>query len=335
MTLTEPLRFEPILLEKVWGGRALAEFLGTALPAEGPVGEVWSLVDRDDVSSVVATGAYAGRTLRGLMLSEREALLGRTRPAADGSFPLLVKYLDAGQPLSVQVHPDARAAEALRGGAEAKTECWYVLAAAEGAHVHLGFREDVQPPEIGEVAGSPEFCRLLARHDVHAGDFILVPAGTVHAIGGGVTLVEVQQNSDTTFRLYDWDRVGLDGKPRDLHVAEALRAIDYEHRVEGPVRPEAENPDGLCPVTPLVDVEPFAVRRVDVGGTHVVRGEGLVRILVVLEGEGHLSTPSAPEGESRWHARRGETWLLPACLPEYHLDAADGELSVLDVETRS
>ena len=132
MSLTEPLRFEAKPFTRVWGGRALDRFLPGGLGVEGPVGEVWELVDRDDTSSVVASGSLAGRTLRGLMLSERESLLGATRPAAEGHFPLVVKFLDASQHLSVQVHPDERVASRLGSGAAAKTECWYVLSAEPG-----------------------------------------------------------------------------------------------------------------------------------------------------------------------------------------------------------
>jgi len=334
MSLTEPLRFEPVFVDKVWGGRSLESFLGQPLPGDAPIGEVWSLVDRDDASSVVAEGsAYAGRSLRGLMLSEREALLGRSAPAQDGSFPLLIKYLDVRETLSVQVHPDARAVESIKLGAEEKNECWYVLEAEKDAQIQLGFREGVDRSEIGDRVGTPDFCDLLASHTVQAEDFINVPAGTVHAIGGCMTLVEVQQNSDTTYRIYDWGRVGLDGKPRELHVDEALRSIDYERAVEGPVHPQPMDPEALCPTTPLLDGPIFGVRRVDVGASLELELGGLCRVLIVLEGHGELIGPD--EGAGPWAVEKGQTWLLPACFPRFTLHSTDGQLSVLDVETRS
>ena len=187
MAITEPLLFSPVLFEKVWGGRVLEDFLGRPLEQDGPIGEIWTLVDRDDASSQVQAGELAGRSLRGLMMSEREALLGATTPTSAGYFPLLVKYLDARANLSVQVHPDARAAQRLGGDAASKSECWYVLSADPGARVYVGFKPELAESELCDKLTGENVADLLDSYEVRVGDFVYVPAGTVHAIGAGIT----------------------------------------------------------------------------------------------------------------------------------------------------
>ena len=231
------LRFERVFLEKVWGGRRLELSpdeggLSLDLPEGMQVGETWELVDRADVQSVVPEGeawadVFGGATLGELVRDHADDLLGRLAPTAEGRFPLLVKYIDAAAHLSVQVHPDdARAAA--HPGWEAKTEAWVVLGATDEGRIFHGFESGTEREAFAAACRTGEpldaFLRSFAPR---RGECFFVPGGTVHAIGAGVTLIEVQQNSDTTFRVNDWGRVGLDGKPRDLHVDEALACLDF------------------------------------------------------------------------------------------------------------
>lgn len=307
------------------------------LDEEGPIGEVWTLVDRDDVSSKTEGGEYDGRSLRGLMLSERATLLGSDAEY----FPILIKYLDVQANLSIQVHPDAAAAKLLGGGASSKTECWYILDAKPDAQIYLGFAEGVDANEIAEKLCTSDCVDVLQVHPIRKGDFVFVPAGTVHALCGGVTLVEVQQNSDTTYRVYDWGRVGLDGKPRELHVQEALSSIDYESNPPGPVQPKFIDPEAINPRAHLLgDEAPFSVDLVHVNEPYQAKEGKRARAIIVLSGTGRLcfgSHTNAEDadtqmtgGECAIHS--GETWLIPAGIGSYRLDSANGDLRLLEAE---
>lgn len=218
------LRFQPLFMERVWGGRRLAERYGKQLPAGVPIGESWELVDRPEQQSVVLDGPLAGRTLGELWRGERRVELFGARAERWGErFPLLVKLLDAEHVLSVQVHPPASVAP------EPKTEMWLVLDARPGAYLLAGLRAGVDRAQFeAALRGSADAAALLHRIDVVRGDAILIPSGRVHAIGPGNVIVEIQQNSDTTYRVYDFARTGLDGVPRELHVDEALASIDFD-----------------------------------------------------------------------------------------------------------
>lgn len=236
----EPLRFGRLCLEKVWGGRALEEVLRVDLDGDGPIGETWELVDRADHQSVVAEGPLAGTTLGDLVARAPRALLGRAPVAANGRFPLLVKFLDASAPLSVQVHPDDAGAALQGRDSEAKTEAWYFL--RDGGEVWCGFEAGVDRAAFESALAAGRASEPLARHSVRGGDALTVLGGTVHAIGAGVTLLEVQQNSDTTYRLDDWGRLGLDGKPRDLHRAQGLEVARFGVPAPRTVAPAAVPP---------------------------------------------------------------------------------------------
>ncbi len=218
----KPLAFTPLFMERVWGGRAL-EGLGKALPAGQRVGESWEIVDRADAQSVLATGPHAGTGLNALWSGpDRERLFGaRSRDAGD-RFPILVKLLDARETLSVQVHPPASVAEEL--GGEPKNELWYLLGASEDAHLFAGLRSGVTRERFAATLEAGEdVSGLLHRIPVAEGDALFIPSGRVHAIGAGCLIVEIQQNSDTTYRVSDFDRPGLDGRPRELHVPRGAR----------------------------------------------------------------------------------------------------------------
>ncbi|HWH11679.1 MAG TPA: type I phosphomannose isomerase catalytic subunit [Solirubrobacteraceae bacterium] len=222
---TGPLRFVPLHQERVWGGRRLAELFGRELAEGRPIGESWELVDRPEAQSVVAGGPLAGVTLGELWRGRRD-LFGTRATGVRGRFPLLIKLLDARDVLSVQVHPPVALASLL--GGEPKTETWIVLDAAPGAYLLVGLREGATRAQLERcLRAGGDVADLLHRVDVRGGDAILIPSGRVHAIGPGNVILEIQQNSDTTYRVFDFNRPGLDGRPRDLHVDESLASIDF------------------------------------------------------------------------------------------------------------
>ena len=331
--LDEPLLFERQFLEKVWGGRALERALGIPLPANMLIGETWEISDRPDRNSVVARGKYQGRTLREMMATFGEAILGRAAPTADGSFPLLVKYLDATQNLSVQVHPHRGIAHTLLPGEGPKTECWYVVAAEPGGGIWHGLRKGVDVDRIASAVAGPGIVPLLAWHRAEPGQFYFVPGGTVHSIGAGVTLVEIQETSDTTYRLYDWDRTGLDGRPRPTSVERALRAVRQPRELRKPRRPyrrgidrkDDVNKRGVC-----ADCQEFGVDLLDLETGIDVEPLGVAVVYVVVEGTGALVSRN---GDERFELRLGDAWLVPASLGRHRLEA-QGSMRLLQARTK-
>jgi mannose-6-phosphate isomerase len=330
--LREPVRLGRICMEKVWGGRSLERVLGAPLEGEGPIGETWELVDRLEQNSVVRGGPHDGRELRDLRATDREALLGATRPTAEDRFPVLVKYISTSQPLSVQVHPDDAAAERLHAGEAGKTESWYIVDAEPDSQIHLGLREGVDPSELVRAAGGAGVVDLLQTWPVRAGQFVHVPAGTLHAIGKGITLVEVQQNSDVTYRLYDWGRVGLDGAPRPVHVDECLLAATYEVPITGPVTPELVPAEAGGREAHLVETETYGLSLLELDGSRRLETAGRAQALVVLDGRGRLEVEGAAEP---LELAAGETWLVPAAAGAYELAAIGDSLRLLLVDTRA
>jgi mannose-6-phosphate isomerase len=220
-----PFIFRPIFKERVWGGRELERLYAKPLPAGQTIGEAWEISDRPGDASVVANGPLAGKDLRWLMEHYPAELLGGAKPTAEGRFPLLCKILDAREKLSLQVHPPASRAPALRG--EPKTEMWFIADAAPGASLYVGLKSGVTRTEFERKIGDGTVADCFARIPVQAGDTMFLPSGRVHAIGDGLVIFEIQQNSDTTYRVFDWNRVGLDGRPRELHVPQSLASIDF------------------------------------------------------------------------------------------------------------
>ena len=220
-----PLIFQPIFKERVWGGRELERLYGKKLPPGAVIGESWEISDRPGDASVIANGPLAGKDLRWLMEHHAPEILGGAKPAADGRFPLLCKILDARDKLSLQVHPPANKAAEL--GGEPKTEMWYIADAAPDARFYVGLKRGVTRAEFEKKISDGSVADCFHRVPVRAGDTMFLPSGRVHAIGDGLVIFEIQQNSDTTYRVFDWNRVGLDGKPRELHVAQSLASIDF------------------------------------------------------------------------------------------------------------
>jgi mannose-6-phosphate isomerase len=294
----------------VWGGRRLGTTLDKPLPTAEPYGESWEVSDHAVHRSAVASGPLAGQTLRQLMESDSQSLLGAARHTA---FPWLIKFLDAHDWLSVQVHPDEEAVRWLLPKEGSKTEAWFILEAAPGSRVYAGLRPGVRPAELLAAVKAGTVTQCLHSFEPRPGDCVFFPAGTVHAVGGGVLMAEVQQTSDATFRLFDWNRKDASGKSRELHLAESLACIDWQR---GPVEPVHAEGFGTprrrrqvlvnCPYFTLEyaqEAEPFAC-----GGT------GRLQAAVVLAGRGRWQ-----DGEE---LRTGQTWVLPAatraleCRPE-------------------
>ncbi len=219
-----PLTFHPIFKERVWGGRSLETLYQKPLPPGKPIGESWEISDRPGDVSVIANGPLAGQDLRWLMEHHAGELLGPA-PAYAGRFPLLIKILDAQERLSVQVHPPPDVAARL--GGEPKTEMWHIAHAAPGAELFAGLNRGVTREEFERKLRDGTVAECIHQLKVQAGDAMFLPSGRVHAIGAGNVIFEIQQNSDTTYRVFDWNRVGLDGKPRELHIAEALASINF------------------------------------------------------------------------------------------------------------
>lgn len=249
------LHFAPIYQTRVWGGRRLSTVLGRALPDGQPYGESWDLVDRENEQSLVAAGPHAGTSLHTLWTEHRAEVFGRDwTSVAAPRFPILIKILDCADVLSIQVHPPATVAPLL--GGEPKTEMWYVAHADPGAYIYAGLRAGVTRKDFERALadGTVESC--VHRLDAHTGDSLFVPSGRLHALGAGLLIYEIQQSSDTTYRVFDWNRVGLDGRPRDLHVEQSLACIDFDD-VEPPL---SRAQSGVLAASPF-----FRVSRVRTG----------------------------------------------------------------------
>lgn len=222
----EPLVFTPLFFERVWGGRVLEEKFAKPLPPAVPIGESWEIVDREEAQSIVSGGALDGQSLNTLWNAQRAELFGSGYAGYSERFPLLVKLLDARDKLSVQVHPPASVADAL--GGEPKTEMWFLMACDEGADLYAGLKNGVTRQAFEQALNDGTVADLVYRLEVKPGDTMFIQSGRIHAIGAGNVILEVQQNSDTTYRVFDWNRTGLDGKARELHVSESLESIDFE-----------------------------------------------------------------------------------------------------------
>jgi mannose-6-phosphate isomerase len=253
-----PLTFHPIFKERVWGGRKLEQLYHKPLPPGATIGESWEISDRPGDVNVIANGPLAGKDLHWLMEHHERELLGNAR-SLNGRFPLLIKLLDAEEKLSLQVHPPANKAAEL--GGEPKTEMWYIADAAPGAELYAGLKKGVTRRDFEQKIKTGEVAECFHPIPVHKGDVMFLPSGRVHAIGGGLVIFEIQQNSDTTYRVFDWNRVGLDGKPRELHVDKSLASIDFNDfepsLVNAPAKPVADSTLRLLTKNPLFSVDEF------------------------------------------------------------------------------
>ncbi|MGC8640313.1 MAG: type I phosphomannose isomerase catalytic subunit [Isosphaeraceae bacterium] len=302
-----PLRFRPILRQLIWGGRRLGTVLHKPIGPADDYAESWELSDYRDAVSVVCEGPLEGTSLRELVKHRGLELLG-TRHAGAGQFPLLVKFIDACLNLSVQVHPDDEKGKRLAGD-NGKSETWVIVDAEPGSQIYSGLKPGVTPRQFGEAITAGTVEPLLHRFSPRPGDCIMIEAGTVHAIGAGVLLAEIQQMSDATFRIYDWGRVGADGKPRELHVAQALESTDF---ALGPVNPLVPAPqrDASGNVREKLSRSAyFALERWLLARPAVLGGDDRFTILMGLEGRAEVR-----HNNQETILDFGQTLLLPAAL---------------------
>ncbi len=259
-----PLLFEPVLKDYIWGGRNL-EKLGRELPSEGVIAESWEIAGHEDGTTRVANGRHAGKLLTELHKELGLDLIGSRSAWAQkrGKFPLLIKLLDANRPLSVQVHPKDDYAQAHEGNELGKTEMWVVLHAEPDAEVILGVSHQISPEELRVAIKENNLKPHLNKIKVKAGDHICVPAGSLHAIMGGLLIAEIQQNSNTTYRVYDWGRVGDDGKPRELHVEKALDVINFEQIAPSLCEPKTVASQNGVKRSLLCETDYFVTERVE------------------------------------------------------------------------
>ncbi len=311
-----PLTFEPIFKERVWGGRNIGRIYGKSLPADVPIGESWEITDRPEGVSVIANGPLRGRDLRWLMEHHGRELLGR-EVGPDERFPLLVKILDAQQKLSVQVHPPAGVADDL--GGEPKSEMWFVTHADPVADLYVGLKQGVTREEFQRKIADGTVADCLHRIETTAGDSIYLPSGRLHAIGAGNVIFEIQQNSDTTYRVFDWNRVGLDGKPRELHVEQAMKSIDFDD-AEPALADEPEDAGAVVAGKLLTSNEHFRVERIRFANDGAVPRDGAgMQILAALE-----ESVEIVGSDESVVLNPGQFVVIPAALDEYETRGAKG-----------
>ena len=302
-----PLTFHPIFKERVWGGREMERLYQKKLPAGAPIGESWEISDRPGDASVIANGPLAGKDLRWLMDNHRVELLGGAKPAAENRFPLLCKILDAREKLSLQVHPPANKAAEL--GGEPKTEMWFIADAAPGAELFVGLKRGVTRAEFEKKVKTGEVAECFHRVPVQAGDAMFLPSGRVHAISDSLVIFEIQQNSDTTYRVFDWNRVGLDGRPRELHIAQSLASIDFNDfepaTVQNKFTGDRSIKRRLLVNDPLFNVEAWEMN----SGAGSLLKPKVLQIVAVTDGQLEIQA-----GSTAVNLSAGQFCLVPASL---------------------
>ncbi len=319
-----PLTFQPIFKDRVWGGRELERLYAKKIPANAPIGEAWEIADRPHDENVVTNGALAGKNLRWLMEHHAAEILGDAKPAAAGRFPLLCKILDARDKLSLQVHPPAAKAAELKG--EPKTEMWFIADAAPDASLYVGLKDGVTRAEFEQKISDGSVADCFHRIPVRAGDTMFLPSGRVHAIGSGLVIFEIQQNSDTTYRVFDWNRVGLDGQPRELHIAQSLASIDFndfapklvetKFVIDGQVQKRALVND------PLFNVEAW---KLNSGAGGLLKSKKL-QIIAATNGQIEIKS-----GATSVNLSAGQFALIPASLERTEI-VAKSDAGLLRVE---
>lgn len=319
-----PFRFEPIFQTYLWGGRRLGTELHKPI-GEGPTfAESWEIVDHGEHQSVVKSGPLAGTSLGQLVKDHGPNLLGAQchqwindpgRPSnLIGRFPLLFKFLDANKNLSVQVHPDDAMGATLDPPDLGKTEAWYVMGALPGSKVYAGLKSGVTKQEFQSAIEAQSAESLLHSFEPQPGDCIFIPAGTVHALGEGLLIAEIQQCSNTTFRLYDWGRVDQDGQPRELHVQQGMDATDFTSGPVDPSQPVLIDEQSGSTTESIVDCDKFQLNRIRLSGKRSFSTDGSFKILVVTEGT--VSIDNDPVDSP---LQRGDTCLIPAEMTSFDL----------------
>jgi len=317
-----PLEFTPLLKRTRWGGERLGTQLHKLIGIEGDFGESWELSDHPQAPTLIAGGEYVDCTLTQLIQKHPNALFGEGSIYA--TFPLLIKFIDATDRLSLQVHPDEsqlRDFDATRSG---KSEAWVILDAVEGSRIYAGLKPGVDKIQLQRhlEQGTVEDC--LHSYPVKRGDSVFIPAGTLHAIGEGILLAEVQQTSDLTFRLYDWNRLDQSGNPRPLHIGKALDCINFERGPVELLQPQILT-SGEHQVELLLESEHFSIRRHHSRQSIPCASPNQAQILIVLEGTGQLDC-----GAENFELLEGKTILIPASVSDCQIHV-DGELTFLEV----
>jgi mannose-6-phosphate isomerase len=320
-----PLRFEPLYEYRLWGGRRLAGVLTAPLPGTGPIGEAWVLSDRDDHPSRVADGPLTGRTIAQLLEQFPEEAMGRLA-GRFRRFPLLLKFLDAREMLSVQVHPADTHTELLPAGETGKTEAWVVLEAGPESRIYAGLKPGTTADDLRRGLANGTVADRLACFTPKPGDGVFIPPGTVHALGGGVVVFEVQENSDVTFRLYDWNHVDAKtGKPRALQVDQALACIDFGKCAGGLAPPMVEATEPVERER-LFDCDHFRLSRLRGDSPFAVGAPGVPRVLVCIAGSGLVE-----HGGATYAIGKGDVFLLPAVVGACTFQPR-GRVNVLEIE---
>ncbi len=305
--MLHPLTFQPIFKERIWGGRNLATLYAKALPPERRIGESWEISDRPGDESVIARGPLQGKTLHWLMEQCPAELLGPRRKMPP-RFPLLIKIIDARETLSLQVHPPPDKAAPL--GGEPKTEMWYVAQAGPGAELFAGLKKGVSRAEFESKLARQTVAECFHRIPVKPGDAMFLPSGRVHALGAGTVIFEIQQNSDTTYRVFDWNRLDEHGQGRELHVEQSLASIDFAD-IEPSLLPRQTTPAHPGTIRPLIKNELFEVSLRQMAGSEPLPlAGGRMEIIGVTDGVLRIET-----GGDTLHLSAGQFCLIPAQCP--------------------
>jgi mannose-6-phosphate isomerase len=292
-----PLKFRPIFKQRIWGGQKLREVFDKDIPPFEKIGESWELADLPDDKSVIANGQLAGQTLSSALEKYPKEITGDEN--FSGAFPLLVKFLDAQDILSVQVHPDTETCRRM-GKGEPKTECWYIISAEPDSVIYKGLKKGVTKEQFAEAIKKGNVADMLEKIQIEKGQCHFLPAGTAHAIGPGLLIAEIQMPSDTTYRVFDWNRVDEAGKARELHIEEALESIHFD-----------ASGDNLSVTTigRLVDCEYFRVDKGHQGkNCEVLLSPGQMKTLIIISGLGTITGGRGSEVEFM----AGDTLLIPA-----------------------
>ena len=322
-----PLLFEPNLHTIVWGGERLCPYKGLT-PSNEPIGESWEVSAVDSSPCTIANGELKGRDLISVVKEYGRALLGdAVYDQYDGKLPLLVKFIDAQKDLSIQVHPNDKLAKKLHNKF-GKTEMWYIIDAEPGAALYSGFKEKISKEEYKRRVADGTICDVLAKHEVHPGDVFFIPAGRVHAICGGILLAEVQQSSDVTYRIFDYNRPGLDGKPRELHTDLAAQAIDFK------VSPEYRTYYGNTKdkAAQVIDTPYFDVRVMDIDTTfhrNLIKYDSFI-ISMCIKGDCKISLRNYEGQEKEIVLKEGHSCLIPASLANYDITPLKGSSRILE-----
>lgn len=308
-----PFTFDPIFKERVWGGRRIAELYEKPIPETVSIGESWEISDRPGDASVIANGPLAGKDLHWLVKHRGDDLFGSDQPHPE-VFPWLIKILDAQDKLSLQVHPPAEIAADL--GGEPKTEMWYVAAADPDADIFVGLKRGVTRAEFERKTADGTVADCFHRIEVQPGDCMFLRSGRVHALGAGSVIFEIQQNSDTTYRVFDWNRVGLDGKPRELHIENSMRSIDFND-FEPSLIDTQFVPSNSGSIRPLASDPLFTVDTVKMhsGQTSLLHNHEL-QVVAVLNGTAGLSWQN-----TKTSLNAGNFALIPTCLDKIQVSA--------------